>query len=129
MTENRDLKPNIMRLFLERFHIPKLTVQQRFDMLQWFSSAMELNIDNQIYKKNENQEISKENLSLHSKEVLHRLASKAETFVYGNLDTLMHFALKESFIKQIENYPQLPQDPNLHVIHEDDFNCALGNNV
>ncbi|CAF4868376.1 unnamed protein product [Pieris macdunnoughi] len=125
LTENRDLKPNIMRLFLEKFQISKLSVQQRFEMLQWFSSIMELNIDNQIDQENEKREIFKENLSLHSKEVLRRLASKTETFVYGHLDTLMHFALKESYLKQVDNYPQLPQDPNLYVIHEEDFNRGL----
>lgn len=126
VTESRDLKPNIMRLFLEKFEIPKLNVQQRFEMLQWFSSVMELNIDNQIDQENDKREIFNKNLSLHSKEVLQRLASKTETFVYGHLDTLMHFALKESYLKQVDNYPQLPQDPNLHVINEEDFNRGLG---
>ncbi|CAG4957484.1 unnamed protein product [Colias eurytheme] len=130
VTENRDLKPNIMRLFLEKFHIPKLSVHQRNEILQWFTSIMDINIDNIDNKElNADQKIvtkdSIDNLSLHSKEVLQRVASKTETFRYGNLDTLMHFAMRESYLKQVNNYLQLPQDPNLHIIHEEDFNNAL----
>ncbi|XP_038206779.1 peroxisomal biogenesis factor 6 [Zerene cesonia] len=130
LTENRDLKPNIMRLFLEKFHIPKLSVHQRNEILQWFTSIMDINIDNIDNKElNTDQKIvttdSIDNLSLHSKEVLLRVASKTETFRYGNLDTLMHFAIRESYLKQVNNYLQLPQDPNLHIIHEEDFNNAL----
>ncbi|XP_045502518.1 peroxisome assembly factor 2 [Colias croceus] len=130
VTENRDLKPNIMRLFLEKFHIPKLSVHQRNEILQWFTSIMDINIDNVDNKElNADQKIvtkdSIDNLILHSKEVLQRVASKTETFRYGNLDTLMHFAMRESYLKQVNNYLQLPQDPNLHIIHEEDFNNAL----
>ncbi|XP_050674959.1 peroxisomal biogenesis factor 6 [Leptidea sinapis] len=129
ITEALDLKPNIVRLFLDKIHIPKLNSNQRYEMLEWFASIMDLNIDNANLKdfnqKPTIQRSESDVLNKHSKEVLQRLASKTETFLYGNLDTLMHFALRESYLRQAENYLQLPTDPNLHIVHEDDFNHAL----
>lgn len=126
VTEKVDLKPNILRIFLEKFHIPRLNVQQRFEMLQWFAFAMELNIDEED-EKIEGQSILIEdsgeiNISKHTKDVLQRIAAKTETFLYGDLDTLVHFAMRESYLKQ---HKQLP-DPTLHLVKEEDFNSALG---
>lgn len=130
ITEKVDLKPNIMRMFLDKFHLPKLNVEQRYQMLQWFAAAMQLKISEKDAQTKLNHsvniELSNSNISKHSKEILQRVASKTETFVYGDLDTLVHFALRESYIKQ-HNHSQLVQDPNLQELREEDFNSALGN--
>ncbi|CAH2094674.1 unnamed protein product [Euphydryas editha] len=127
ITEKIDLKPNMMRIFLEKIHIPKLNLQQRFDMLKWYASVMNLKlneIDNaksDLYYTGENTE--KEYLSSYMKDILYRVASKTETFAHGDLDTLMHFALRESYLKQSNSH--MSRDPNFYLIQEDDFNSAL----
>ncbi|XP_068618960.1 peroxisomal ATPase PEX6 isoform X2 [Battus philenor] len=131
ITEKVDLKPNIMRIFLDKFHLPKLSSQQRYEMLQWFVSAMQLNLhEKDKHPKNEytinTEDISgSSSLSKISKDILHRIASKTETFVYGDIDTLVHFAMRESYLKQQGSYTNLAQDPNLQFIREEDFNIAL----
>ncbi|CAG4954125.1 unnamed protein product [Parnassius apollo] len=127
-----DLKPNVMRIFLDKFHIPKLNVQQRYEMLQWFAAAMQLKLDEndeQIKLNKINIDLdntsSLSTLSNYSKDVLKKIASKTETFVYGDLDTLVHFAMRESYLKQHNGYSQFPQDPNLQLLKEEDFNSAL----
>ncbi|XP_034834037.1 peroxisomal ATPase PEX6 [Maniola hyperantus] len=132
VTEKVDLKPNMMRIFLEKFHIPKLNAQQRYELLQWYASVMSLNIyDNRIDDRNSTQKYihidSEEKEYLHSyiKDVLFRVASKTETFVYGDLDTLMHFAMRESYLKQTKGKCQISSDPNLCLVQEEDFNNAL----
>ncbi|XP_045453093.1 peroxisome assembly factor 2 [Melitaea cinxia] len=127
ITEKVDLKPNMMRIFLEKIHIPKLKLQQRFDMLKWYASVMNLRL-NEIDDAKSNLYYSDENadkgcLSSYMKDILYRVASKTETFAHGDLDTLMHFALRESYLKQ--NNSNISHDPNLFLIEEDDFNSAL----
>lgn len=128
ITERVDLKPNMMRIFLEKIHIPKLKLQQRFDMLKWYASVMNLRLNeiddakSNLYYSDENAE--KECLSSYMKDILYRVASKTETFAHGDLDTLMHFALRESYLKQ--NNSNISHDTNLYLIEEDDFNSALG---
>ncbi|XP_014371926.2 peroxisome biogenesis protein 6 [Papilio machaon] len=129
ITDKVDLKPNIMRMFLDRFHLPRLNVEKRYEMLQWFAEAMQIKISDSDAQTKSNHSINIEDLpdltlSKHSKEILQRVASKTETFVYGDLDTLVHFALRESYINQ-HNHSQLVQDPNLQILREEDFNSAL----
>ncbi|XP_050354308.1 peroxisome assembly factor 2 [Nymphalis io] len=126
LTEKNNLKPNMMRIFLEKIHIPKLNLQQRFDMLQWYASVMNLN-DVDIQKTNLIDSDSSEDhcLSSFMKDILYRVASKTETFAHGDLDTLMHFALRESYLKQTNSPTQISRDPNLSLIQEEDFNNAL----
>lgn len=133
ISEKNDLKPNIMRIFLDKFHLPKLSIQQRFEMLQWFTAAMQLKI-NDVNKKSNDISINLDDISSTSiisdqiKDVLQRVASKTETFVYGDLDTLIHFAIRESFLNQHSSNSHFSQeDPNLHLVREEDFNSALGN--
>ncbi|XP_049877810.1 uncharacterized protein LOC126375017 [Pectinophora gossypiella] len=126
VTERVDLKPNILRMFLEKFHISRANIQQRHEMLQWFASVMQLNIDNQTTDCSMNTlDQNLDNLSKNTKDVLQRVAAKTETFCYGDLDTLVHFAMRESYLKQHNSYNQLPTDPNLHLVQEEDFNSAL----
>lgn len=124
VTERVDLKPNILRMFLEKFHIPRLNMQQRFEMLWWFTSVMQLNIDEDTSPKIMDLEI--DSLSKQSKDVLQRIAAKTETFLYGDLDTLVHFAMRESYLKQHNSHNQLPTNPDLQLVKEEDFNSALG---
>ncbi|CAH0594308.1 unnamed protein product [Chrysodeixis includens] len=128
ITERQDLKPNVLRLFVEKFHIPRLNVQQRYEMLEWFASVMQLNIDGEeiVLSNHFNPHEEFISLSKTSKDVLQRVAAKTETFLYGDIDTLLHFAIRESYLKQHNGYNQLPPDPNLHFIQEEDFNSALG---
>ncbi|XP_072929806.1 peroxisomal ATPase PEX6 [Epargyreus clarus] len=129
ITERVDLKPNIMRMFLEKFHIPKLSVQQRYEMLLWFASVMQLNVDDDLIVNKDKISLDSDSnvplLSEYSKEIMHRVASKTETYAYGDLDTLVHFAMRESYLKQHNSYFQLPRDPKLQEVREDDFNAAL----
>lgn len=118
VTERTDLKPNILRIFLEKFHIPKLNVQQRHQVLEWLAEVMQLNIDDEV-----EQNKCRDELSESTKEVLQRVAAKTETFLYGDLDTLVHFAMRESYLKQ---HNRLQTDPNLQLVKEEDFNSALG---
>ncbi|XP_013182873.2 peroxisomal ATPase PEX6 [Amyelois transitella] len=124
ITDRLELKPNILRIFLEKYHIPRPNVKQRFEMLQWFASVMQLNINGE--KNEANFDLNSEVvLSRESNDVLRRIAAKTETFLYGDLDTLMHFALRESYLKQHNVYNQLPPVPDLHKVQEEDFNSAL----
>ncbi|CAH0728500.1 unnamed protein product, partial [Brenthis ino] len=130
ITEKSDLKPNMMRIFLEKIHIPKLNLQQRYKMLQWYACAMDLNMMDGLLEKNKPNKKTlimseKQHLNSYVKDVLYRVASKTETFVYGDLDTLVHFAMRESYLKQIACSSYLSQDPNLSYIQEEDFNKAL----
>ncbi|XP_047537016.1 peroxisome assembly factor 2 [Vanessa atalanta] len=130
LTEKIDLKPNIMRIFLEKIHIPKLNLQQRFDMLKWYASVMNLNLNDTNTQKTNINIIDGDNTEEHClsnlmKDILYRVASKTETFVHGDLDTLMHFALRESYLKQTNCPTQISRDPNLCLIQEEDFNNAL----
>ncbi|XP_026745379.1 peroxisome assembly factor 2-like [Trichoplusia ni] len=127
ITERQDLKPNVLRLFLEKFHIPRLNAQQRYEMLEWLASVMQLNIDGEeiVPTKNFYPHEDLVSLSKSSKDVLQRVAAKTETFLYGDIDTLLHFAIRESYLKQRNGYNQLPPDPNLHLVQEEDFNSAL----
>ncbi|XP_059053175.1 peroxisomal ATPase PEX6 [Achroia grisella] len=129
VTERTDLKPNILRIFLEKFHIPKLNAQQRHEMLQWFTSTMQLNINGEEQKSNDetlmNIEDMEVSISKNAEDVLQRVAAKTETFRYGDIDTLVHFAIRESYLKQHNIYDQLPTDPDLHLVREEDFNSAL----
>lgn len=131
ITERQDLKPNVLRLFLEKFHIPRLNTQQRYEMLEWLASVMQLNIDGEeiVPTKNFYPHEDLVSLSKSSKDVLQRVAAKTETFLYGDIDTLLHFAIRESYLKQRNGYNQLPPDPNLHLVQEEDFNSALGKYV
>lgn len=98
-----------MRMFLEKFHIQKLKVTERLEMLQWFSKAMDLNFcDEKPY------------------DALQRVAAKTETFLYGDIDTLVHFALRESYLKQLEKSTEFVPSSNLCDVREEDFNTALG---
>lgn len=136
VTEKVDLKPNMMRIFLERFHLPRLNVEQRYKLLIWYASVMGLSINDFIKDgKSSSQRLemyidldSTENEYLNSyiKDMLYRVASKTETFVYGDLDTLMHFAMRESYLKQTKGKSQISSDPNLSLVQEEDFNNALG---
>lgn len=121
VTEKQDLKPNILRLFLDKFHISRLNAQQRYETLQWFAKAMQLKIDGTT-----SNDSSKDGLSNSTIEILKKVAAKTETFTYGDLDALMHFALRESYLKQQSNYDKLLKDPNLTFVQEEDFNSALG---
>ncbi|KAM3960465.1 peroxisomal biogenesis factor 6 [Aphomia sociella] len=127
VTERSDLKPNIMRMFLEKFHIPRLNVQQRYEMLRWFTTTMQLNINGEPFTLNEKIILTTEDtevdLSKTSVDILQRVAAKTETFQYGDMDTLLHFAMRESYLKQHNIYHQL--DPNLRHVREEDFNSAL----
>ncbi|GBP85812.1 Peroxisome assembly factor 2 [Eumeta japonica] len=129
VADRSDLKPNIRRIFLERFHILKPNAQERFEILKWFSLVMGLQInkgdnatsqfDNKIFNTCETE------LDKNTEEILQRVAAKTETFRYGDIDTLMHFALRESYIKQHNSANELASDPNLSFIQEEDFNSAL----
>lgn len=126
VTDRQDLKPNILRTFLEKFHIPRLNAQQRYQMLEWFSSVMGLRIDGYDLMEY-NSLCERESIVCNeSKDALERVAAKTETFCYGDLDTLVHFAMRESYLKQHNSYNQLPPDPDLHFVKEEDFNSALG---
>ncbi|RVE43915.1 hypothetical protein evm_011426 [Chilo suppressalis] len=130
VTQKQDLKPNVLRLFLEKIHIPRLNAQQRYEMLQWFASVMQLSIDGVPYMSKSN-ELNDDNndtvvfLTKSCQDVLQRVAAKTETFMYGDLDTLLHFAMRESFLKQQSSYIQLMPNPDLRIIGEEDFNSAL----
>lgn len=128
VTERQDLKPNVLRMFLDKFHIPRLNVQQRYEMLEWFATVMQLNIDGEEQISPDQITTDKEivSLSKSARDVLQRVAAKTETFLYGDLDTLLHFAIRESYLKQHNSYNQLPPEPDLHLVHEEDFNSALG---
>lgn len=128
ITERQDLKPNMLRMFLEKIHIPRLNVQQRYKMLEWFVTVMQLNIDGEEQLSPSQLSTDKELvcLSKSSRDVLQRVAAKTETFLYGDLDTLLHFAIRESYLKQHNSYNQLPPVPDLHLVQEEDFNSALG---
>lgn len=123
ITERQDLKPNIVRLFLDKFHISRLNAQQRYETLEWFAKAMQLKIDVEAESCGSAKDGS---LSSSTKEVLRKIAAKTETFGYGDLDALMHFALRESYLKQQSNYDKLLKDPDLTLVKEEDFNSALG---
>ncbi|XP_022817859.1 peroxisome assembly factor 2 [Spodoptera litura] len=127
VTERQDLKPNVLRMFLDKFHIPRLNVQQRYEMLEWFATVMQLNIDGEDQLSPDQITTDKEivSLSKSARDVLQRVAAKTETFLYGDLDTLLHFAIRESYLKQHNSYNQLPPEPDLHLVHEEDFNSAL----
>ncbi|XP_075982685.1 peroxisomal biogenesis factor 6 [Anticarsia gemmatalis] len=125
ITERQDLKPNMLRMFLDKFHIPRLNVQQRYEMLEWFATVMQLNIDGEEITSNQLNTKETVGLSKSAKDVLQRVAAKTETFLYGDLDTLLHFAIRESYLKQHNSYNQLPPDPDLHLVQEEDFNSAL----
>lgn len=118
VTERTDLKPNILRIFIEKFHLPKLNIHQRHQVLEWFAEVMKLNIDEDVERNK-----CRDELSENTKEVLQRVAAKTETFLYGDLDTLVHFAIRESYLKQ---HNRLQTDPNLQLLKEEDFNSALG---
>ncbi|XP_023934717.1 peroxisome assembly factor 2 [Bicyclus anynana] len=128
VTEKVDLKPNMMRIFLEKFHIPTLNVDQRYKLLLWYASAMGFIVSD---NNNTNQKCidigSEESLHLNSylKDVLYRVASKTETFVYGDLDTLIHFAMRESYLNQTKGSSLISSDPNLRLVQEEDFSNAL----
>lgn len=132
VTERADLKPNILRLFLEKFHIPKLNAQQRYEMLQWFASVMQLKLITSEMEKDPtevntvNLEPDTTNLTKTEQEVLERVAAKTETFMYGDLDTLMHFALRESYLQNHSSENQSLPDPNILTLQERHFNSALG---
>lgn len=115
-------------MFLDKFHIPRLNVQQRYEMLEWFATVMQLNIDGEEQISPDQITTDKEivSLSKSARDVLQRVAAKTETFLYGDLDTLLHFAIRESYLKQHNSYNQLPPEPDLHLVHEEDFNSALG---
>ncbi|XP_063831279.1 peroxisomal ATPase PEX6 [Ostrinia nubilalis] len=127
VTERVELKPNIQRLFLEKFHIPRLNPQQRAEVLQWFTSVMQLNINGEKPKKCRDSFDIDDGLSLsaNAKEVIQRVAAKTETFQYGDLDTLVHFALRESYLKQQNAYVTIRPNPDLRLLQEEDFNSAL----
>lgn len=126
VTERQDLKPNVLRMFLDKFNMPRLNAQQRYEMLEWFSIVMQLNIDKEELNLSQIN-VDKDTLCLgkSAKDVLERVAAKTETFLYGDLDTLIHFAIRESYLKQHNSYNQLPPDPDLHLVQEEDFNSAL----
>ncbi|KAL0819563.1 hypothetical protein ABMA28_007655 [Loxostege sticticalis] len=127
ITERLDLKPNILRMFLEKVHIPRLNSQQRSEVLQWFASVMQLNINGEEIKESFDPfdvEIERP-LSTNAKEVLQRVAAKTETFLYGDLDTLVHFAMRESYLKQQNAYVTIRPNPDLRLLQEEDFNSAL----
>lgn len=126
VSEKVDLKPNIIRMFLEKFHLSRLNAQQRYEMLAWYASVMQLSIDGQ---QNSTNTMSKDEESLpkNTKDVLQRVAAKTETFLCGDIDTLVHFAMRESYLKQHNSYIHLPfEDPDLRLLQEEHFNCALG---
>lgn len=125
LTERQDLKPNMLRIFIDKFHIGKPNLKQRYEMLQWFVHVMQLNIDG-IEQTVPN--MISDNLELHEpiKNMLHKVAAKTETFSHGDLDVLLHFAIRESYLKQHNSYNQLPPDPDLHLVREEDFDSALG---
>ncbi|XP_037876280.1 uncharacterized protein LOC110384950 isoform X1 [Bombyx mori] len=125
VTKDIEFKPNISRLFLEKFHIPKLNLRQRYEMLDWFSNVMRLNIDGAEHVKANELLVKQTPVNVNSQNVLQRVAAKTETFLYGDLDTLVHFATRESYLRQHNNYNQLPPDPDLRLIKEEDFNSAL----
>ncbi|KAJ8714091.1 hypothetical protein PYW08_007711 [Mythimna loreyi] len=127
ITERQDLKPNMLRMFLEKIHIPRLNVQQRYEMLEWFATVMQLNIDGEEQLSPNQLSTDKEMvcLSKSSRDVLQRVAAKTEMFLYGDLDTLLHFAIRESYLKQHNSYNQLPPVPDMHLVQEEDFNSAL----
>lgn len=133
VTEISDLKPNILRLFLEKFHIPKLNAVQRLEMLQWFASVMQLRLEptdtEKLSTDNGSVALDPDSLTLSksTNEVLERVAAKTETFRYGDLDTLMHFALRESYLQQHNSMKESHLDPN--ILQEEHFNTALGNEL
>lgn len=127
ITERQDLKPNMLRMFLDKFHIPRLNVQQRYEMLEWFATVMQLSIGGEEITTDQlttDKELVP--LSKSAQEMLQRVAAKTETFQYGDLDTLLHFAIRESYLKQHNTYNQLPPVPDLHLVQEEDFDSALG---
>lgn len=129
VTEKSDLKPNILRIFLEKFNIPKLKLKERHEMLQWFASVMDLKFCD-IQENTQSNNINLyENSALDPSvnDILQRIAAKTETFLYGDMDTLVHFALRESYLKQHAKNKELTQEINLSNVQEDDFNSALGN--
>ncbi|CAG9565548.1 unnamed protein product [Danaus chrysippus] len=130
LAEKMDLKPNMMRMFLEKVNFKKLNVEQRRDMLQWFISVMNIKIDDDekgYYEKHQRiiDGSEKHVLSDHMKDVLFKVASKTETFLQGDLDVLMHFALRESYLKQAKCPTLFTRDANLRFIQEEDFDKAL----
>ncbi|XP_041969433.1 peroxisome assembly factor 2 [Aricia agestis] len=125
VADKADLKPNIIRIFLEKIHIPKLNSEERLEVLQWFESVLGLNVNSISNLDNETiSEEAKVDNSIISSDILQRVASKTETFLYGDLDTLMHFAMRESYLNQ-SRYIHISKDPDMTVIHEEDFNNAL----
>ncbi|KAG6455481.1 hypothetical protein O3G_MSEX009205 [Manduca sexta] len=126
VSERQDLKPNILRIFLERFHVSRLNAQQRYDMLEWFINVMQLKINKEDHVVESNQLVGTETvLTQETKDVLRRIAAKTETFLSGDLDTLVHFALRESYLKQHKSYNKVRTDPDLSFVGEEDFNSAL----
>ncbi|KAL0819562.1 hypothetical protein ABMA28_007655 [Loxostege sticticalis] len=101
--------------------------EQRSEVLQWFASVMQLNINGEEIKESFDPfdvEIERP-LSTNAKEVLQRVAAKTETFLYGDLDTLVHFAMRESYLKQQNAYVTIRPNPDLRLLQEEDFNSAL----
>lgn len=119
VTERTDLKPNILRIFLEKFHIPRLSLKERQEMLKWFVTVMQIEFADGNIEKG-----SKECLdhSFGLDDVMQRLAAKTETFLFGDLDTLIHFALREAYFKG-DN--ESICGTSLCSVKEDHFNSAL----
>ncbi|KAJ0173570.1 hypothetical protein K1T71_010719 [Dendrolimus kikuchii] len=124
ITERQDLKPNMLRIFIDKFHIGRPNLKQRYEMLEWFVSVMQLNIDG-IEQTTPNEICDSLVLNERVKNVLHKVAAKTETFLNGDLDVLLHFAMRESYLKQHNSYNQLPPDPDLQLVREEDFDSAL----
>lgn len=125
VTEKSDLKPNILRIFLDKFHIPKLTVQQRLEMLQWFVSVMQLELESPD-KEDKPMQIDISNMTETTIETLKRVAAKTETFIYGDMLTLIHFALREAYLETHNKCSEAHPDSSMHQIREEHFNTALG---
>ncbi|KAL4717910.1 hypothetical protein ACJJTC_001328 [Scirpophaga incertulas] len=129
VTDKKDLKPNIIKLFLDKIHIPRLNTKQRLQIIQWFCSALQLSIDDGLSNNScnclPNKEDKDMNYSKDVNDVLQRLAAKTEIFLYGDLDTLFHIAMRESYLKQQNAYYENRTNPDLRHIREDDFNTAL----
>ncbi|XP_048486153.1 peroxisome assembly factor 2 [Plutella xylostella] len=132
VTERQDLKPNILRIFLEKFHIPKLSNVQRCEMLEWFSLVHGLKF-NQANRDSEEKQ-QKTQLRLHAdessvstecKEMIQRVAAKTETFRYGDIDTLLHFALRESYLQQHHSSHESAADTDMRIVEEKHFDSAL----
>lgn len=120
ITYGQELKPTTLSLFLEKFHIPTLNTQQRYETLEWFTKAMQLKIDGEALSK----EIDE--LCPSTKEVLRKVAAKTERFTHGDIDMLVNFAMDESYLKQLRSYDKLLKDPDVTLVKEEDFNLALG---